>query len=106
MYWYLAPDSIRPCYYDCAVLRIGFAAFLLARLASAQSTGSAVGQFVHDFGDSTIWMAEAPFQMGGRNFAIKFVPIAAATTALTYGDPAAARYASTRPELNAPCTLR
>jgi membrane-associated phospholipid phosphatase len=62
-----------------------------------------VGRFARDFGDSTVWMAEAPFKMGGRNFAVKFVPIAAATTALTYGDPAAARYAGARPELNTWC---
>jgi membrane-associated phospholipid phosphatase len=82
------------------VNRIGVLLLLMAGTAGAQTAGKAFGRFAKDYAEDVKWMGTAPFKMGGKNFAIKFVPIAAATTALTFGDTEAATYASTRPTLN------
>lgn len=80
--------------------RLGLLLFFLAGTAGAQTAGKAFGRFAQDYAEDLKWMGTAPFKMGGKNFAFKFVPIAATTTALTYGDYDAAHYASQRPTLN------
>jgi membrane-associated phospholipid phosphatase len=80
--------------------RFGFLLLFLAGTVGAQTAGKAFGRFAQDYAEDLKWMGTAPFKMGGKNFTLKFLPIAATTTALTYGDYDAAKYASQRPTLN------
>jgi membrane-associated phospholipid phosphatase len=83
--------------------RLGVLLVFFLGTLGAQTTGQAFGRFAKDYAEDLKWMGTAPFKMGGKNFTFKFVPIAATTTALTYGDYDAAKYASQRPNLNTWC---
>ncbi len=81
--------------------------FLLAAAASIygqqsvqpNSKPSFVKVFVREFWSDQKVFLTTPLHMSGRQFATEFLPLAGSTTALTFGDTSASRFAARRPDL-------